>query len=303
MSTNKYTAISYYKFTRIKNIFKYKNIFNKILKGFDIKGIILLAPEGINISISIQSSQLNEFFSQLKYFLKIDKKQFKLSYSQKHIFRKMKIKIKKEILTTRKTNNINPKKNVGTYIKPEDWDNFINKPDILLIDTRNYYEASVGTFKNSLNPNSGSFSDILKWLEKNILLNKNKNKKIAMFCTGGIRCEKATSFIKNKGYKEVYHLEGGILKYLETVKNQSNWVGECFVFDDRVSVNKYLDQGSYILCFACRMPLSSKDISSKNYIKGIACPYCYGKKTNKQIEKYKMRDLQFKKYKETYENQ
>ena len=189
-------------------------------------------------------------------------------------------------------NEINLNKEIGEYVKPKDWDNLINQPNVLLIDTRNFYETNIGTFNNSVNPKAKNFTELLNWLNKNILTNKN-HKKIAMFCTGGIRCEKATSYLKIKGHKNVYHLEGGILKYLEEVKDNKSWQGECFVFDNRVSLDKNLQKGNYKLCFACRMPLSQKDINHNNYIKGIACPYCYGKKTDVQINKYKVRNKQF----------
>ena len=293
---NKYTIISYYKFTKIKNIFKYKNIIYNKFKDLDIKGIILLAPEGINISVSLLSSDLQYLIKALEETFNIEKKDLKVSFSNNHIFRKIKIKIKKEILTTRIAPQIKPEKLVGNYIKPEDWDSFIMDPEVLLIDTRNNYEVEVGTFKKALNPKCTNFTDILSWLDDNIINNTNyKYKKIAMFCTGGIRCEKATSYIKEKGNENIYHLEGGVLKYLETIKKSNNWKGECFVFDNRVSVNHKLEPGTYNLCFACRMPVSQNDLTSKEYIKGVSCPKCYKKKSIKQLNKYKTRNDQFAK--------
>ena len=293
---NKYTIISYYKFTKIKNIFKYKNIIKNIFKDLDIKGIVLLAPEGINISVSLLSSDLQFLIKALGEIINIEKQDLKLSFSNKHIFRKIKIKIKKEILTSRITPQIKPEKIVGNYIKPEHWDNFIMDPEVLLIDTRNNYEIEVGTFKNAINPKCTNFTNILSWLDKNIINNTNyQYKKIAMFCTGGIRCEKATSYIKAKGHDNIYLLEGGVLKYLETNKKSNNWKGECFVFDNRVSVNDNLESGTYSLCFACRMPVSQNDLKSKEYIKGVSCPRCYKKKSSKQLNKYKTRNDQFAK--------
>ena len=290
----KYTIISYYKFTRIKNIFKYKNFLSKLIKALDVKGIILLAPEGINVSISLLSEQKKSFIDQLNNLFNIQNEDIKISYANKHIFRKMKIKIKTEILTTRLSKDIMVENMVGKYIKPEDWDNFINSNDVILIDTRNNYEVEVGSFKRSINPECNNFTDILKWIDKNII-NKNeiKKKKIAMYCTGGIRCEKATSYIRKKGINEIYHLEGGILKYLEKNIENNSWNGECFVFDNRVSVNKHLKKGSYNLCFACRMPLSKSDMKNKSYLKGVSCPKCHGKKTITQLNKYKTRHNQF----------
>ena len=291
--TKKYIIISYYKFTKIQNIFKYKNILNNCFKNLDIKGIVLLAPEGVNISISILSSDKELFILALEKTFNIIENNLKLSFSKNHIYRKIKIKIKKEILTTRISPQIAPDKIVGNYIKPEYWDDFIKDPNVLLIDTRNNYEVEVGTFKKAINPKCHNFTDILSWIDKNIINNINyKNKKIAMFCTGGIRCEKATSYIKEKGFSDIYHLEGGVLKYLETNKKSCSWDGECFVFDNRVSVNNKLEEGTYELCYACRMPISEIDIQRKEYIKGISCPKCHEKKSLKQLNKYRTKNAQ-----------
>ena len=290
----KYTIISYYLFTKIKNIFKYKNILKKNLKNLDIKGIILLAPEGLNISVSILSSDKELLINVLEKNFNIIKQKLKLTFSNNHIYKKIKIKIKKEILTTRIVPPINPQKNIGYYIKPEHWDEFIMNPEVLLIDTRNNFEIEVGTFKNAVNPKCHNFTNILNWIDYNIIYNtKYQNKKIAMFCTGGIRCEKATSYIKAKGNKNIYQLEGGILKYLEAIKTSNSWSGECFVFDDRVSLNNNLEVGKYKLCFACRMPINQADLNSEKYIKGISCPKCYKTKSKKQLNKYKTRNNQF----------
>lgn len=295
MNNKNYTILSYYNFIKIKNIFKYKNILYKSIKDLDVKGIILIAPEGINLNVSVYSAHYEVFINKLMFLFKLSDNDLKVSYSEKHIFRKMKIKIKREILTTRLQEHIDINENIGEYIRPADWDSFINDPNILLIDTRNFYETDIGTFNNSINPNARNFTELLDWLNKNILKKENKNKKIAMFCTGGIRCEKATSYLKKKGREKVYHLQGGILKYLEEIKINSSWVGECFVFDNRVSLNGDLKKGTYELCYACRMPLSKNDIKKKNYTKGISCLHCYGKKTKTQINKYKMRNKQLKK--------
>ena len=295
MNDNLYAIISYYKFIKIENIFKFKNILNKYTKDLDIKGIILIAPEGINLNLSINTSQTKIFIKRLSALFNLTDNELKISYTNKHIFRKIKIKIKKEILTTRLQSQINLNEYIGDYIKPKEWDNFIKNPDVILVDTRNFYETEVGTFSNALNPNAKNFSELLNWLNKNMLNKENKKKKIAMFCTGGIRCEKATSYLKVNGHKNVFHLKGGILKYLENVKNNNSWIGECFVFDNRVTVNKNLDKGTFKLCFACRMPLSKTDIKNKKYIKGVSCHKCHGTKTQLQINKYNMRNKQLEK--------
>ena len=293
MTENNYTVISFYKFTKIRNIFKYKNLLNKEIKKFDIRGIILIAPEGVNISISILSSQKYLFTKKITKIINCTQNELKFSYTNSHIFRKLKIKVKREILTTRLLNQIEPNLLVGKYVKPNKWNDFISNPDVLLVDTRNYYETKIGSFKNAIDPKAKDFSDILNWIDNYLLKNNiNTDKKIAMFCTGGIRCEKATSYLRFKGYKEVYHLEGGILKYLEESKKKSKWIGECFVFDNRVSVDTKLKKGSYNLCFACRMPLNETDKKSKKFVKGVVCPYCYGKKSKSQLNKYTTRNIQ-----------
>ncbi len=292
MANKKYTIISYYNFIKIKNLFKFKNILNKFTNDLDIKGIILIAPEGLNFSISVCSSQYKIFIKRLNTLFKLLNDDLKISYSNKHIFRKIKIKIKKEILTTRLQHQINTDKFVGEYVNAIEWDNFIKRSDVVLIDTRNFYETEIGSFAEAINPKARNFTELLNWLNKNILTEENKKKKIAMFCTGGIRCEKATSYLKQKGHNNVYHLEGGIIKYLEKTENKSSWHGECFVFDNRVSVDKKLNKGSYKICYACRMPLSKDDIKNEKYIKGVSCHKCYGKKSQTQINKYQMRNKQ-----------
>jgi UPF0176 protein len=187
----------------------------------------------------------------------------------------MKVKLKKEIVTMG-VSDVNPNDVVGTYVKPEAWNDLISDPDVILLDTRNDYEVSIGTFKGAVDPKTTTFREFPKFVEQN--LDKTKNKKVAMFCTGGIRCEKASSYMKQQGFEEVYHLQGGILKYLETVpKEQSMWEGECFVFDQRVAVKHGLEVGDYDQCYACRMPLSPEELKSDKYTPGISCPHCYDK--------------------------
>lgn len=172
--------------------------------------------------------------------------------------------------------DIDPNQVVGTYVKPEDWNALISDPDVVLLDTRNDYEVHIGTFKGAVDPKTATFREFPQYVAQN--LDKTKHKKVAMFCTGGIRCEKASSFMKQQGFEEVYHLQGGILKYLETVpKEQSMWEGECFVFDQRVAVKHGLEVGEYDQCYACRMPLSPEELKSPQYTPGISCPHCYDK--------------------------
>ena len=295
METSSYTVLSLYKFFEIKKVFYFKNKLLKVFKNTDVKGTVLIAPEGININISVVTNKYKYILESLKFFFDYNKNDLKKFLCRKHIYKKFKIKIKNEILTTRNLKRINPLDLVGKYIKPEDWDDFISNPNTLLIDMRNNFEVQMGTFKNAINPKCNNFTDLLKWLKEDFLKTEAlKNKKIAMFCTGGIRCEKATSYLLNLGKKNVYHLQGGILKYLENNTDSKSWNGECFVFDDRVSLNNKLKQGTYFLCHACRMPLSLEDKNKKEYQEGESCHLCYYVTTNDKKQRFRMRSKQIK---------
>jgi UPF0176 protein len=186
---------------------------------------------------------------------------------------------------------IDPKRKVGTHVKPEDWNALISDPDVLLIDTRNRYEGDIGSFTNAVDPQTETFREFPEYVENN--LNPEKHKKIAMFCTGGIRCEKSTAYLKEKGFDEVYHLQGGILKYLEQVpESESLWKGECFVFDNRVAVNHQLEKGDYDQCHACRLPITEQDKQSDQYEKGVSCPHCFNRKTSEQQQRFREREKQ-----------
>ena len=297
MTKLSYTVLSLYKFFEIKKVFNFKNKINHIFNNIDVKGIILVAPEGININISVIDKDYKNIEIRLKEIFDFEKIDIKKTKEEKHIFRKFKIKIKKEILTTRNINKTNPLTQVGQYIEADEWNDFIGQPDTVLIDMRNNYEVEVGTFNNAINPKCNNFTDLLNWLSTDLMNIKNiKKKKIAMFCTGGIRCEKATSFLLNLGKNNVYHLKGGILKYFEKQKKNKEkpWKGECFVFDNRVSLNDNLKIGSYSLCHACRMPLTSEDKKHLKYIEGESCHLCYSTKTEEQKKRYRMRNSQLK---------
>jgi UPF0176 protein len=197
----------------------------------------------------------------------------KNSYHSEIPFYRSKVKLKKEIVTMG-VEGIDPKQVVGTYVKPNDWNALISDPDVMVVDTRNDYEVEIGTFKNAIDPQTKTFRDFPAWAKKN--LDKEEHKKVAMFCTGGIRCEKSTAYMKEQGFDEVYHLEGGILKYLEEVpKDQTLWEGECFVFDNRVAVGHDLKRGSYDQCHACRMPITEQEKLSEFYQQGLACHHCH----------------------------
>ena len=286
-----YTVISLYKFFEIKKIFNFKNNLIKIFKNVDVKGTILIAPEGININISMHTFEYMNILSELKMFINFENEDLKIFSSENHIFKKFKVKIKKEILTTRRLKSINPLKLVGEYVDAKKWDKLITDTNTILLDMRNEFEINVGTFINSINPKCKDFTSLLNWLEKEFIHIKNiQHKKVAMFCTGGIRCEKASSFLLSLGKNNVYHLQGGILNYLKRNKESNLWIGECFVFDDRVSINKKLKKGTYDICHACRMPLSTKDKSRKEFVEGESCHLCYSLKTEEQRKRYRMRN-------------
>ncbi len=279
-----------YQFINLKNFPIFKTPLLSFIASRDIKGTILLAKEGINGTIAGQNEAILQSLNYLQTTFELTELNYKFSTSQVQPFKRLKIKLKREIVTMGVA-NINPKKAVGTYVLPKDWNTLISDPQTLLIDTRNDYEYGIGTFKNAINPNTKSFREFPQYVEKNLC--GLQHKKVAMFCTGGIRCEKSTSYLKQQGFKKVYHLKGGILKYLaEVPKAQSLWQGECFVFDKRVAVTHGLTQGKYHQCYACRYPITTQDKNHPHYSRGISCPNCYGSKTTKQLSRYKERQKQ-----------
>jgi len=252
----------------------------------NIKGTLLLADEGINGTLAGPEKSILELLNYLKTdplfegnFKGLGHKE---SWSDKHPFYRMKVKLKKEIVTLGLP-GVSPTKVVGTYVKPKDWNSIISDPEVFLIDTRNDYEYTIGTFKNAINPKTNTFREFPEYIKAHF--DPKKHKKVAMFCTGGIRCEKASSFMMSEGFNEVYHLEGGILKYLEEVSSEESlWQGECFVFDQRVAIKHGLEVGDYDQCYACRYPLSKADLESEKYTPGISCPHCYSHHTSKKLK-------------------
>ena len=291
---NNICIISFYKFVQILDLENLKVKIQNICNKYDTKGTILLAPEGINGTIEGSHNNINKFLVELKTDKNFSDIEPKYSYSTKDSFNRMKVRLKKEIVTIGDT-KVDPNKFVGKYIEPTEWNEFISDPNTLLIDTRNAYEVSIGTFKGAINPKTNSFRDLPNWIKNNLenLDDNYKDKKIAMFCTGGIRCEKSTSYLVQKGFRNVSHLKGGILKYLENIpKNKSLWDGECFVFDQRVSVAEELKPGTYIMCHGCRMPLKKEDTLLANYIHGVSCKYCHDKKSPESKKRYADRQKQ-----------
>ena len=274
MINSKFTIVTFYQFKKIENIFIFKNELSNFCKFNKIKGTIILADEGINGTIAGKSNNISKFESCILN-MGFNKYNPKYSYSKFMPFFRLKVREKKEIVTLR-TKIADPENITGKKIKPEEWNDFISDKETILIDVRNNFEVEMGTFKNSINPNTKSFTEFKNYLKND--LKGAKNKKIAMFCTGGIRCEKISSYMIKKGFKDVNQLHGGILSYLEKTTNKNSlWNGECFVFDNRVSVKNELKEGTYELCHACRHPLSRDQLKSKKYIKGLSCSNCYGK--------------------------
>jgi len=256
----------------------------------EIKGTLLLAREGINGTVAGSQQAIDNLLNWLKSDTRLADLRHKSSYDNKMPFYRTRVKLKKEIVTMG-VEGVDPNHVVGTYVKPEDWNALISDPDVILVDTRNAYETAIGTFKNAIDPHTESFREFPEYVKQN--LNPQQHKKVAMFCTGGIRCEKSTAYLKEQGFDEVYHLQGGILKYLETVpQDESLWEGECFVFDNRVSVNHSLEKGTYDQCHACRLPITDDDKQSEQFIPGVSCPYCFDKTTETQRQRYRQRQKQ-----------
>lgn len=264
-------------------------LYKKMAK-LGIKGTILLAQEGINGTMAGEYYAVNSILLYLQKDRRFNNLEYKFSYSQIPPFKRLKVKLKKEIVTLGVA-GIDVKHCAGVAVLPQNWNDLISKPDVVIVDTRNDYEYEIGTFKGAINPNTQTFKGFVPY-SKNTLV-QYRNQKIAMFCTGGIRCEKSTAHLKNKGFKAVYYLKGGILKYLEAVpEKQSLWQGECFVFDDRVAVKHGLKIGQYDQCHACRYPITKKDKAHKHYEKGVSCPRCFGAKSKAQLSRYREREYQ-----------
>ena len=295
MEENKLIA-AFYKFVDWNNLKRKKSEIEKLCLENNIVGTILLANEGINGTIAGSEESILAVIKGLKddpLLLDIEPK---FSKAEGEIFKRMKVRLKKEIVSMG-MENIRPTNLKGKSVKTGDWNELISDPKTLVIDTRNQYECAIGTFKGSLDPKTKSFRDFPEWSKNNLkaLMKKEGKTKVAMFCTGGIRCEKASSYLLEEGIEEVYQLEGGILKYLENISSdESLWEGECFVFDERVSIQHGLVEGNYSMCHACRMPIDDDDMKSKKYSEGISCPHCYSIHSEERKERFAERQRQIK---------
>ncbi len=279
-----------YRFAKFPDFEAFRSPLNDLMLAEGVRGTLLLAPEGINGTIAGTRQGVDTVIAWLEKDGRFSGLEIKESYVNENPFYRTKVKLKKEIVTMG-VDDIDPNDLVGTYVDPHDWNTLISDPDVLLLDTRNDYEVKIGTFQHAVNPGTNTFREFPEYVSKT--LNPKKQKKVAMFCTGGIRCEKSTAYLKQQGFDEVFHLKGGILNYLEQVPEESSmWQGECFVFDNRVAVNHKLEKGHYDQCHACRMPITEDDKQHQHYQKGVSCHLCYGQHSVDQIQRFKAREKQ-----------
>ncbi len=294
----RYLTAALYKFVALPDFADMKAPLLAVCEANQVKGTLLLASEGINGTIAGLPGGVTAVLAHLRSDPRLATLEHKEAWADAPPFLRMKVRVKKEIVTLG-VPGVSPTLMAGTYVKPQDWNALISDPDVVLIDTRNDYEVNIGTFRGAVDPHIKTFAELPEWVAQQEqtggVLNAPGPKKprVAMFCTGGIRCEKSTALLKMQGYDEVYHLEGGILKYLETVPEaQSLWAGECFVFDERVSVGHGLKPGGFELCRSCRQPVGDAERASPKYELGISCPYCFGAKTEGQKRGFAERQRQ-----------
>ena len=292
----KYKVAAFYNFISIidQEILLIKEELTNLATNQEIKGTILLASEGVNGTVCGTENAIVQFIETLEKLLKVSNINVKYSYCDKQAFRRFKARRKKEIVTIG-LKQINPNESVGKYIKAREWNEFLEDPNSVVIDTRNEYEIKIGNFTGALNPHTSSFREFPAWVQKHLkpLIEDNPSLKIGMYCTGGIRCEKATSYLIEEGFSDVHHLEGGILKYLEDVSTENSlWNGECFVFDQRVSLDHELLPGSHRMCHACGLPISPEDLKKPTYIKGLQCEACVNKFTDSDRARFAERQRQ-----------
>ena len=281
-----------YRFTRFEDPEALCRPLERLCRNESVRGTLLLACEGINGTIAGSDDAIDSVLAHIRTLPGCAEIEVKESRAAAMPFLRMKVRAKSEIVTLGKP-DVDPLAGVGHYVAPEDWNALIDRPETILIDTRNDYEVAVGSFAGAIDPQTASFRDFPAWFEAHRDRLKAGEAKIAMFCTGGIRCEKATAFLKAEGLDEVYHLKGGILSYLEKIPpEQSRWQGECFVFDERVTVGHGLTPGDYSLCRGCRMPVSAEQRQSPHFVAGVACPACHDDRSEAQRERYRERQRQ-----------
>ncbi len=287
---SQFVVCALYKFVTLDNHTELQQPLRDLMEANSIRGTLLLAGEGINGTVASDRAGIDALLAWLDAEPRLKGTVYKESYTEEQPFNRTKVKLKKEIVTLG-VEGIDPLDVVGTYVKPEDWNELIADPEVFVVDTRNDYEIEIGTFKHAVNPQTDTFREFPDYVKEN--MDPKKHKKVAMFCTGGIRCEKSTAYMKQQGFDEVYHLEGGILKYLEDVpEEESLWEGDCYVFDGRVAVNHQLEKSGYDVCNACRLPITEEDKASEHYEKGVSCPKCIGQHSAEQLERFREREKQ-----------
>lgn len=285
-----YVVAALYHFTRLENPADLKPPLVALCQEWDVRGTLLLAGEGINGTIAGSESGIAAVLDHIRTLPGCADLEWKTAHATEPPFGKMKVRLKREIVTMGQP-DVDPRARVGHYVAPQDWNDLIRQPDVALIDTRNDYEVAIGSFEGAIDPATQSFGEFPEWWQQN--REKFAGKKIAMFCTGGIRCEKSTNYLLGQGVEEVYHLKGGILQYLEDVpENDSTWQGECFVFDRRVSVGHGLREGPHILCFGCRRPLLPEDRDRPEYEEGVACHQCHNETSEADKDRFRERQKQ-----------
>ncbi|MBD0335326.1 MAG: rhodanese-related sulfurtransferase [Cyanobacteria bacterium Co-bin13] len=283
------TVATFYKFAKLTDYQEMRQPLLQVCQAAGVKGTILLALEGINGTLAGLQSGIEAVLAELRADQRLADLEVKLSFADQPPFERLKVKLKQEIVTLGVA--ADPTEQVGTYVPPQDWNQVIRDPEVLVLDTRNDYEVQIGTFEGAVNPHTKAFRQFPEYVQTHLA--PNQYKKVAMFCTGGIRCEKATAYLLSQGFEQVYHLQGGILKYLEAVPAaESLWQGECFVFDERVAVRHGLEPGSYDLCLACGHPVHRDDKASPHYREGVACPHCYSTLTPEKQARQEERQRQ-----------
>lgn len=289
---NDIVVAAFYHFQKIDDPSAHRETLHEKLLDAGVMGTVLLAGEGVNGTLAGTKSGIGIALDALRALPGCTGLEHKESAADEMPFYRLKVRLKKEIVTMGMP-DVDPLNDVGAYVDPRDWNDLVSDPDVVMIDTRNDYEVDIGTFEGAINPETGSFSEFPKWFESH--RHDFDGKKIAMFCTGGIRCEKATAYLKQQGLDDVFHLKGGILKYLENVPEENSlWRGECFVFDQRVAIGHGLNVGEHALCHACRRPISPEGQKSPNYVEGISCDYCIDERTDEQRKRYEARQQQMK---------
>ncbi len=287
-----YTIAALYHFTRFDDPAALKPVLLDLCLAQNVKGTLLLAGEGVNGTISGPRAGIDAVIAHLRSLPGCDGLEWKEAQSETPPFPRMKVRIKREIVTMGQP-DVDPASKVGNYVDPSEWNELIQSPDVVVIDTRNDYEVAIGTFEGAVDPKTKSFGEFPDWWEQN--KDRFHNKRVAMFCTGGIRCEKSTNYLLGQGVEDVFHLKGGILKYLEEVpKDESTWEGDCFVFDARVSVGHGLVEGPHVLCHGCRQPILPEDMKRPEYEQGVSCHNCYDQTTDWDKDRFRERQKQIR---------